>query len=59
VERAKYVPDAATADAYDRLYAVYKELHDHFGRGGSDAMRRLKSFRREVLTAPELAEVTS
>ena len=59
VERAKYVPDGATADAYDQLYAEYKELHDHFGRGGSDAMRRLKTLRREVLTSPELAEVTS
>ena len=50
VERAKYVPDEATADAYDRLYAEYKELHDHFGRGASDAMKRLKAFRREALT---------
>jgi L-ribulokinase len=54
VERAKYVPDDATADAYDRLYAEYKQLHDHFGRGGSDAMKRLKAFRREVLTREEV-----
>jgi L-ribulokinase len=56
VERAKYTPNANTADAYDRLYAEYKELHDHFGRGASDAMKRLKAFRREVLV-PQLEEV--
>ena len=48
------MPDEATADAYDRLYAEYKELHDHFGRGASDAMKRLKAFRREVLSEREV-----
>lgn len=54
VRRAAYVPDEAAADAYDRLYAEYRELHDHFGRGGSDAMSRLKAIRREAL-APRQA----
>ncbi len=48
-ERAAYQPIRANVAAYNRLYAVYRELHDHFGRGGSDAMRRLKAIRREVL----------
>lgn len=43
-----YVPDAAAADAYDALYAEYLALHDHFGRGGNDVMRRLKAIRREA-----------
>lgn len=53
VERAKYTPDAAAADAYDALYAEYKGLHDHFGRGGDDVMRRLKAIRRQALSARE------
>src|SRR3954454_6063746 len=30
---AAYVPDEARADAYDRLYAEYRRLHDFFGDG--------------------------
>jgi len=44
-----YVPDPAAADAYDRLYAEYSRLHDHFGRGASDVMRRLRALRKEAL----------
>ena len=41
-ERDAYAPDPAAADAYDDLYADYKRLHDHFGRGGDDIMHRLR-----------------
>jgi L-ribulokinase len=44
-----YVPDPEAADVYDRLYAEYARLHDYFGRGGSDVMRRLRALRKEVL----------
>ena len=30
---------------YDELFAEYRALHDHFGRGGNDVMRRLKAIR--------------
>lgn len=43
-----YTPDPASAAAYDALFAEYKALHDHFGRGGDDIMRRLKRIRREA-----------
>ncbi|MFF8478918.1 ribulokinase [Streptomyces sp. NPDC015414] len=43
-----YRPIAANVASYERLFAVYRELHDHFGRGGSDVMRRLKAIRRET-----------
>jgi L-ribulokinase len=33
----------------DRLYAEYKILHDTFGRGGNDVMKRLKRIRSEAL----------
>ncbi len=48
VNRAVYVPDAASADAYDALYAEYSQLHDYFGRGGNDVMHRLKAMRRDA-----------
>ncbi len=48
VNRAVYTPDSASADAYDELYAEYLYLHDYFGRGGNDVMKRLKQIRREV-----------
>ncbi|RCX13217.1 L-ribulokinase [Anaerobacterium chartisolvens] len=34
--------------AYDKLYAEYKLLHDYFGRGGNDAMKRLKKIKAEA-----------
>ena len=34
---------------YDELYAEYKQLYDHFGRGGNDAMKRLRKIRRKAL----------
>ena len=46
VERAVYTPVEADADAYDALFAEYTELHDHFGRGGSKVMHRLKAMQR-------------
>jgi L-ribulokinase len=44
-----YEPDPAAADAYDRLYAEYSRLHDYFGRGENDVMRRLRALRKEAL----------
>ncbi len=32
---------------YDRLYAEYRTLHDYFGRGENDVMKRLKAIRAE------------
>ena len=34
--------DPARADLYDALYREYLELHDHFGRGGTAMMSRLR-----------------
>jgi L-ribulokinase len=48
LEQAVYVPNDARADRYDELFAEYSTLHDHFGRGGNDVMRRLKRIRRDV-----------
>jgi L-ribulokinase len=51
VERAAFVPDAGRAAAYDALFAEYVRLHDHFGRGGNDVMRRLKALRRKAVAS--------
>jgi L-ribulokinase len=48
---AAYTPDEDAALRYDALYAEYTRLHDHFGRGGNDVMRRLKAIRREARAA--------
>jgi L-ribulokinase len=54
VIRNAYTPDAASADAYDALYAEYRRLHDHFGRS-DDVMKRLKAIRRTALAARAVA----
>jgi L-ribulokinase len=46
---AAYRPIPANVVAYEELFTEYLALHDHFGRGGSDVMRRLKSIRRKAV----------
>lgn len=45
-----YQPDEARAKQYDKLYAEYETLHDYFGRGSNDVMKRLKNIRREAVS---------
>jgi L-ribulokinase len=49
VQRNAYRPDGERSERYDELYAEYAALHDHFGRGGSDAMHRLRAIRDRAL----------
>jgi L-ribulokinase len=49
VERAVYRPDDARADAYDALFAEYRLLHDHFGRGANEVMHRLRAIRNRAV----------
>ncbi len=49
VERAVYTPDLCAADVYDGLYGEYRLLHDYFGRGANDVMKRLKKTRQEAI----------
>jgi len=46
--KAVYQPIAANVKAYEELFADYTELHDHFGRGGTDIMHRLKARKRKL-----------
>jgi L-ribulokinase len=40
-----YTPDSDNAELYDSLYSEYKILHDYFGRGENDVMKRLKDIK--------------
>jgi len=43
-----YQPDPAATPIYDRLYSEYKILHDYFGTGPNDVMKRLKALKVET-----------
>ena len=44
-----YTPTPAHKAIYDQIYAEYVKLHDHFGRGENDVMKRLKTLKQRVL----------
>jgi L-ribulokinase len=48
VREETFKPIPENAAVYERLYQEYTQLHDHFGRGGNDVMRRLKAIRDEA-----------
>lgn len=48
VKEAYYKPIAHNVAAYEKLYAEYKILHDYFGRGANDVMKRLKRIKAEA-----------
>jgi len=43
-----YVPNTDHKQVYDQLYAEYLLLHDYFGRGENDVMKRLKRIKTKV-----------
>ncbi|MFD0782831.1 ribulokinase, partial [Micromonospora azadirachtae] len=51
VTRDAYLPDPERVRAYDALYAEYRRLHDHFGRGGDDVLLRLRTIRNAARSA--------
>ncbi len=48
VKDTVYHPIAENAKMYDKLFAEYRILHDYFGRGANDVMKRLKAIKAEV-----------
>jgi L-ribulokinase len=46
-----YRPNAANHKVYGTLFAEYMTLHDYFGRGANDAMKRLKALRASIRSA--------
>jgi len=43
-----YTPNPESKKAYDKLYREYQILHDYFGRGANDVMKRLKKIKVEA-----------
>ena len=46
-----YTPDPENAAVYDKLFAEYVKLHDYFGRGANDVMKRLKAIKKAQVQA--------
>ncbi|RSL33060.1 ribulokinase [Salibacterium salarium] len=43
------LPNQGRHDMYQKLYEEYDRLHDYFGRGENDVMKRLKQYKSGVL----------
>ena len=48
VKDTVYNPIPENAAVYDKLFAEYRILHDYFGRGVNDVMKRLKEIKKEM-----------
>lgn len=46
-----FVPDLKNHKVYLELFSEYRQLHDLFGRGTNDVMKRLKNLKATVRTA--------
>lgn len=47
IKNVVYEPIKENADVYDKLFAEYQTLHDYFGKGENDVMKRLKKIKIE------------
>lgn len=43
-----YYPIPENTAVYDKLFAEYRTLHDYFGRGANNVMKRLKEMRKYI-----------
>ncbi len=48
LKKETFKPDPAAQKVYDHLYAEYLTLHDYFGRGTNDVMKRLKQIKADA-----------
>jgi L-ribulokinase len=55
LRETEYVPNQAHNAVYDELFAEYRTLHDYFGRGPNDVMKRLKAIRARELSGAAVA----
>ena len=51
LRKESYRPIAKNQTLYNRLFSEYVLLHDYFGRGTNDVMKRLKALKAEIRTA--------
>ena len=47
LEDTMYTPNPENVKIYDKLYQEYDRLHDYFGRGENDVMKRLKDIKQQ------------
>jgi L-ribulokinase len=52
LKKETFKPDPQAVEVYNRLFAEYQALHDYFGRGGNDVMKRLKALKVEAKKQP-------
>ena len=43
-----YRPNLKNSAVYEKLFAEYRRLHEFFGRGGNDVMKRLRMIQRDM-----------
>ncbi len=48
LRKEHYEPNTAHSTVYNLLYSEYATLHDYFGRGANDVMKRLKVLKAEM-----------
>lgn len=48
VKEETFKPIPENVKVYDRLYQEYSKLHDYFGRGENDVMKRLKNIKKSA-----------
>lgn len=53
----QYKPNPAASAVYNELFAEYLQLHDYFGRGGNNVMKRLKVLKAKILREAEDREI--
>ncbi len=49
LKKETFIPDSNDKKVYNRLYSEYTLLHDYFGYGHNNAMKRLKAIRTGIL----------
>lgn len=48
VKKEYYKPNPENVKVYDKIYDEYNTLHDYFGRGANDVMKRLKKIKADA-----------
>lgn len=48
VQKLTYKPHPQRREIYQRIFREYQSLHDYFGRGANDVMKRMKELQRAV-----------
>lgn len=48
IREETFKPIPANVEVYEKLYQEYSKLHEYFGRGANDVMKRLKAIKEEI-----------